>query len=64
MKAKQLFFDTMKYIVLLIGTFVVFFPLYSVFVGAFKTRQEFYIDRLSLPSTWNFENFSIAWEKG
>lgn len=56
--------DLLKYIVLLIGAFVVFFPLYSVFVGAFKTRQEFFTERLSLPSTWNFDNFVVAWEKG
>jgi multiple sugar transport system permease protein len=64
MKTKQAFFDFLKYVALLIGTFVVFFPLYSVFVGAFKTRQEFYTNRLSLPESWNFENFRIAWEKG
>lgn len=56
--------DGFKYIVLLLGAFVVFFPLYSVFVGAFKTRQEFFADRLSLPSTWSFDNFAVAWEKG
>jgi len=64
MKAKQVLLDTGKYIALLFASFVVFFPLYSVFVGAFKTRQEFYMNRLSLPETWNFENFAIAWEKG
>lgn len=64
MRAKQLFLDTLKYISLLAGSFIVFFPLYSVVVGAFKTRQEFFINRLSLPSSWNLDNFVVAWQKG
>lgn len=53
-----------KYASLLIGAFVVLFPIYSVFVGSFKTRQEFFENRLSLPEHWRFDNFKVAWEKG
>jgi len=56
--------NVLKYLLLAIGAFVVLFPIYSVFVGAFKTRQEFFENRLALPSTWSLDNFVIAWDKG
>lgn len=56
--------QVVKYGFLLLGVFVVLFPIYSVFVGAFKTRQEFFAHRLSLPQHWTFDNFAVAWQKG
>lgn len=55
----------LKYITLLLGVFIVFFPLYSVIVGAFKTREEYYQTGLSLPHDWfNFDNFQRVFEVG
>lgn len=55
----------LKYLTLLIASFVVLFPIYTIFVGAFKTRQEYYTERFSLPHSFlNFENFRLVFENG
>ncbi|MFC5529207.1 carbohydrate ABC transporter permease [Cohnella yongneupensis] len=55
----------LKYFTLLIGVFIVFFPIYSVFVGAFKTKVEFYQSGLSLPHDFfNFDNFKRVFKVG
>ncbi|CAM3248048.1 carbohydrate ABC transporter permease [Paenibacillus lupini] len=52
-------FTIFKYVTLAMALFVVFFPLYSVFVGAFKTQIEYYQSGLRLPANlFNFDNFS------
>lgn len=58
--------DLIKYITLLIGVFVVFFPPYVVIVNAFKSKDEFNASSsISLPhSFFNFENFNIVFERG
>lgn len=57
--------QTLKYISLAIAVFIVFFPIYSVFVGAFKTKVEFYQSGLSLPENFfNFENFERVFKVG
>lgn len=54
-----------KYLSLLIGTFIVLFPIYTIFVGAFKTKQEYHTERFSLPDNFfNFDNFIQVFEKG
>jgi len=54
-----------QYVTLLIGVFIVFFPIYSVFIGAFKTKVEFYQSGLSLPNDFfNFENFERVFKVG
>ncbi|MBB6636189.1 carbohydrate ABC transporter permease [Cohnella thailandensis] len=54
-----------KYISLLAAMFVVLFPIYSIFVGAFKTKEEYYQSGLGLPQDWfNFDNFSRVYEVG
>lgn len=51
-------FRIFNYFTLVVALFVVFFPLYSIFVGAFKTQVEYYQSGLSLPDNFfNFENF-------
>lgn len=52
-------FVIFRYVTLAMALFVVFFPLYSVFVGAFKTQIEYYQSGLRLPANlFNFDNFS------
>jgi len=54
-----------KYIFLLIGVFIVFFPIYSVLIGAFKTQVEYYQSGMSLPHDWfNFDNFQKVFKVG
>ena len=54
-----------KYIFLLIGVFIVFFPIYSVLIGAFKTQVEYYQSGMSLPHDWfNFDNFKKVFKVG
>jgi raffinose/stachyose/melibiose transport system permease protein len=54
-----------KYLTLAVAVFIVFFPIYSVFVGAFKTKVEFYQSGLRLPeSFFNFENFKRVFKVG
>jgi multiple sugar transport system permease protein len=54
-----------KYATLAIGLFVVFFPIYSVVIGAFKTQVEYYQSGMQLPHNWlNFDNFKRVMEVG
>lgn len=54
-----------KYLSLLIATCIVFFPIYTVFVGAFKTMVEYYQNPLGLPKTFfNFSNFVTVIDRG
>ncbi len=54
-----------KYVFLLAAVFVVFFPIYSVVVGAFKTQVEYYQSGMGLPHDWlNFDNFKKVYEVG
>ncbi|QMV43944.1 carbohydrate ABC transporter permease [Cohnella cholangitidis] len=59
------FFTVFKYASLILATIVVLFPIYSVFVGAFKTREEYYDSGLGLPDSFlNFDNFARVFEVG
>jgi len=56
---------TLKYAILLLASFIVLFPIYSVLVGAFKTREEYYASGLALPESFlNFDNFARVYEVG
>ena len=59
-------FTAFKYVSLVVALFVVFFPIYSVFVGAFKTQIEYYqTSGLSLPHNFfNFDNFKKVYKVG
>lgn len=37
-------------------------PIYFVFVSAFKENSQIFLSPASLPSDWNWSNFSQAWE--
>jgi raffinose/stachyose/melibiose transport system permease protein len=55
----------LKYLSLAVAVIIVFFPIYSVFVGAFKTKVEFYQSGLRLPENFfNFENFERVFKVG
>ncbi len=59
------YIQALKYFTLAVAVVIVFFPIYSVFVGAFKTKVEFYQSGLSLPeSFFNFDNFKRVFEVG
>jgi len=50
---------------LLFASFVVLFPIYSVVVGAFKTREEYYASGLKLPQSFLYlDNFIKVYEVG
>ncbi|MBW7456072.1 carbohydrate ABC transporter permease [Paenibacillus sepulcri] len=59
-------FTTLKYVTIALALFVVFFPIYSVVIGAFKTQVEYYQSSvLSLPSNFlNFDNFKKVYDVG
>ncbi|MBN2983273.1 MULTISPECIES: carbohydrate ABC transporter permease [Cohnella] len=55
----------LQYATLIVGLFIVFFPIYSVFVGSFKTQVEYYQSGLRLPESFlNFDNFAKVYEVG
>ncbi|MGO4109837.1 carbohydrate ABC transporter permease [Paenibacillus sp. YAF4_2] len=55
--------QSIKYVLLLVGTFAVFFPPYVVFINAFKQEDEV-SGPFALPRSFlNFENFRVAMER-
>lgn len=38
------------------------YPLYWLFISAFKSNQEFFGRPFSLPTAWHFDNFTRAWK--
>ncbi len=58
--------DAFKYFTLLIGVFVVLFPLYVVIVNAFKSTDEFNSSSsMTLPKSFlNFDNFIEVFQRG
>lgn len=51
------FFKHLMFILLILVTL---FPIYFIFVTAFKSRTEFMTNKISIPQTFVFENFIIA----
>jgi raffinose/stachyose/melibiose transport system permease protein len=47
---------------LFIYALLTLYPLYWLFISAFKTNQEFFGRPFSLPSSWHFDNFTRAWK--
>ncbi|WP_256756988.1 carbohydrate ABC transporter permease [Cohnella sp. WQ 127256] len=55
----------LQYSTLAFAVIIVFFPIYSIFVGAFKSKVEFYQSGLSLPENFfNFDNFKRVFKVG
>ena len=68
---KKTFLETIKigsvfkYGTLLIGSLVAILPVLVVFIGSFKTNDEFLNSGvLSLPATWTIENYTRAFVEG
>lgn len=65
MEKESLFVKILKYFSLIAAVFIVFFPIYSVFIGAFKTQVEYYQSGMSLPENFfNFDNFERVFRIG
>ncbi|MCR8843234.1 carbohydrate ABC transporter permease [Paenibacillus sp. SC116] len=41
---------------------VTLYPLFWMFMSAFKTNADFFANPFSLPASWNWSNFARAWE--
>ena len=64
-RTKKIFFNILKYCVLIFAAFCSLIPIVSCVITAFKTEEE-YRDTsvMTLPKSWtNLENFKVAWEK-
>ncbi|WP_226617733.1 carbohydrate ABC transporter permease [Cytobacillus firmus] len=46
---------------LILWSVVVIYPIIWMFIGSFKSNAEIYASPWSLPKTFNFENFVLAW---
>lgn len=49
-------------LLMLVYALVTLYPLYWLFISAFKTNQEFYEHPFALPKAWQLGNFKRAWE--
>lgn len=49
-------------VLLFIYALLTLYPLYWLFISAFKTNQEFFGRPYDLPISWNFDNFTRAWK--
>ena len=52
------------YVFLLILVAVILFPVCWLVLNSLKTNQEMFLNSLSLPKKWMFENYVTAWNKG
>ncbi|HEL1617445.1 TPA: carbohydrate ABC transporter permease [Streptococcus suis] len=54
-----------QYLVLILGAVVALLPILVVFIGSFKSNNEFLSsDVLALPKTWDFSNYKTAFVNG
>lgn len=54
---------TVVYIVLLVYCLVIFTPFSIIFFNSFKNLREIFLKPFSLPSSFSFKNYALAWEK-
>jgi len=53
---------TTMYFVVILFTLLAVYPIFWVIMSSFKTTQEYMLtSKLSLPNTWFFKNYPIAW---
>ncbi|AHV95127.1 carbohydrate ABC transporter permease [Paenibacillus sabinae] len=52
------------HLVLLAFSLVTLYPLLWLFISSFKSNQDFFGSPFALPSVWQFENYTRAWEIG
>ncbi|MCA9765608.1 MAG: carbohydrate ABC transporter permease [Carnobacterium sp.] len=64
-KSSLSFGSVLKYIILILGAIVALLPILVVFIGSFKTNEEFLTTGvLSLPETLDFTNYATAFIDG
>lgn len=61
-KVKQLIFEWIKNGILLGFALLMIYPLYWLFISAFKTSEDFFQRPFKLPAEWILDNFVRAWE--
>jgi len=54
----------LTYIFLSAFSIIALFPLYFVFISAFKKSSDIFLNPLAFPNTFNLDNFRRAWELG
>jgi len=59
---KQRIFEWMKNAVLLCFALLMIYPLYWLFISAFKTSEDFFSRPFRLPTEWILDNFIQAWD--
>ena len=66
LRAKSIFFKTLKYIALILAAIVFILPILTIFLASFKEYNEFYSsNKLSLPASFlNLDNFKTAFIQG
>ncbi|MDI3472652.1 MAG: raffinose/stachyose/melibiose transport system permease protein [Thermotogaceae bacterium] len=57
------FQKTIVYIILLIYCLIIFTPFSIIFFNSFKNLREIFLKPFSLPSSFSFRNYTLAWEK-
>ncbi len=60
-KQKKSILKVMKTVFLITFSFCMIYPLYWLFISAFKSTDEFFQFPYALPSEWTFDNFVRAW---
>lgn len=61
-KIKKTAFSWLKNIFLLGVALIMVYPLYWLFLSAFKTSEDFFKNPFSLPTEWTLDNIFRAWE--
>ena len=66
LRAKSIFFKTLKYLSLIVASIVFLLPIVTIFLASFKEYNEFYSsNKLALPqSFFNLDNFKTAFIQG
>lgn len=59
---KRIFFTSLKNTFLLGSALLMIYPLYWLFLSAFKTSEDFFTRPFSLPAEWTLDNIIQAWE--
>ena len=66
LRAKSIFFKTLKYLSLIVASIVFLLPIVTIFLASFKEYNEFYSsNKLALPQSFlNLDNFKTAFIQG
>lgn len=55
--------QTGKYIILIVTTLVIAYPIFLMIISSFKSQLEIFTSPLGLPKSFSFENYTTVWEK-